>query len=399
MNTNNAKAMDFYDRYALYRDMDIQPRVESVADADVRRVLGRHALTIDDFLCLLSTAAEPYLEQMAQRAHRLTVSQFGRTMVLFTPLYLSNFCTNHCLYCGFNHDNRIRRRRLTAAEVAAEARAIAGSGLRHILILTGEAPRVAGVDYIEDCCRVLGDYFPTIGMEIYALPQSDYRRLIDAGVDSLSIYQETYNEALYRRLHPRGPKRDYRFRLDAPERACRAGMRAVNLGALLGLDDWRRDVFFTALHAQYLQDRYPETEISVSLPRMRPHAGGFQPGCLVEDRHIVQTMTALRLFMPRLGITISTRENARFRDRLLPLGVTRMSAGSCTAVGGRTEGGENTAQFEISDQRSVPEMVAMLRGAGWQPVFKDWQRIAALQSDPAQGAEQPDTRLGSRTDS
>ena len=365
--------MDFYDRYALFRDLDIRRWVETVADADVRRVLGRNTLAIDDFLCLLSTAAEPYLEQMAQRAHRLTVSQFGRTMVLFTPLYLSNFCTNHCLYCGFNQNNRIIRHQLTLAEVAAEARAIADSGLKHVLILTGEAPAIASVGYIEACCRVLGDYFPTIGMEIYALSQSDYRRLIDAGVDSLSIYQETYSEPLYRRLHPEGPKRDYRFRLDAPERACRAGMRAVNVGALLGLDDWRRDIFFTTLHAQYLQDRYPETEISVSLPRMRPHVGGFQPDCIVEDRHIVQTMTALRLFMPRLGITISTRENARFRDRLLPLGVTRMSAGSCTAVGGRTDGGESTAQFEISDQRSVPEMVAMLRGAGWQPVFKDWQ--------------------------
>jgi len=369
------KTMDFSDRYAEYRDVDIAHQIESLADADVQRVLGKHTLSLDDFLCLLSPAATPHLEQMAQKAHRLTVSQFGRTMVLFTPLYLSNFCTNHCLYCGFNHKNRIVRRQLTLAEVAAEARAIADSGLKHILILTGEAPDIASVDYIDDCCRVLSDYFPTIAMEIYALSQADYRRLIHAGVDSLSIYQETYNETLYRRLHPKGPKRDYRFRLDAPERACRAGMRSVNIGALLGLDDWRRDVFFTGLHARYLQDRYPETEISVSLPRMRPHVGGFQPDCVVEDRHIVQTMTALRLFMPRLGITISTREDARFRDRILPLGVTRMSAGSCTAVGGRTDERENTAQFEISDDRSVPEMVAMLRGAGWQPVFKDWQGL------------------------
>ena len=212
-------------------------------------------------------------------------------------------------------------------------------------------------------------------MEIYALDPQGYGRLIQAGVDSLTIYQETYNQSLYARLHPGGPKQDYRFRLNAPEHACRAGMRAVNIGALLGLDDWRRDAFLCGLHANYLQDRYPQTEISVSLPRMRPHAGGYQPEYIVEDRHIVQIMTAMRLFMPRAGITISTRESARFRDRLLPLGVTRMSAGSCTAVGGRTNEGNRVGQFDISDERSVAEMAAMLRRAGWQTVYKDWQAI------------------------
>ena len=367
--------MDFYDRYAAYGDGKFSRQVRSVSDSDVQRVLDKHTLSPGDYLSLLSPAAEPHLERMAQKSHALTVAQFGRTMVLYTPLYLSNFCTNHCLYCGFSRNNRIVRRQLTVDEVEAEARAIAGTGLKHVLILTGDAPDIASVDYIESCCKVLGRYFPAIGIEIYALSQADYRRLIESGVDSLTIYQETYNEALYGRLHPKGPKRDFHYRLDAPERACRAGMRAVNVGALLGLDDWQQDAFFTGLHARYLQARYPQTEISVSLPRMRPHVGGYQPGCIVEDRHIVQTMTALRLFMPRVGITISTRESARFRDRLLPLGVTRMSAGSCTAVGGRTDKAANTGQFDISDERSAPEMVDMLRRAGWQPVFKDWQRL------------------------
>jgi 2-iminoacetate synthase len=367
--------MDFYDRYRAYRDDEILRKVQLITDRDVERVLGKHPLAPEDFLCLLSPAAEPHLEQMAQKAHALTVAQFGRTIVLYTPLYLSNFCTNSCLYCGFSRNNRILRRRLTLEEVEIEARAIAETGLKHILILTGDAPSIAGVDYIAGCCKVLERCFPAIGIEIHALSQADYHRLIEAGVDSLTLYQETYNEALYARLHPQGPKRDYRYRLDAPERACRAGMRAVNVGALLGLDEWRRDAFFTGLHAHYLQDHYPQTEVSVSLPRMRPHVGGFQPACIVGDRHIVQTMTALRLFMPRAGITISTRESARFRDRLLPLGVTRMSAGSCTAVGGRTDKGNHTGQFEISDERSVPEMVSMLCRAGWQPLFKDWQSL------------------------
>lgn len=368
--------MSFYDRYKNFRDSDLSGRIESVGGGDVRRVLGKRALSPEDYLCLLSPAADAHLEQMAQKAHALTVAQFGRTMVLYTPLYLSNFCTNSCLYCGFNQNNRIARRRLSLEAVEREARAIARSGLRHILILTGDAPAIAGVDYIESCCRVLGRYFPAIGIEVYALSEAEYRRLIDAGVESLTLYQETYNRDLYRRLHPKGPKRDYRYRLDAPERACRAGMRAVNVGALLGLDDWRREAFFTGLHAGYLQERYPQTAFGVSLPRMRPHVGGFQPACSVEDRHIVQAMTALRLFMPRVGIAISTRESARFRDHLLPLGVTCMSAGSCTAVGGRSDPNGGTGQFDICDERSVAEMAAMLRRAGWQPVYQDWRNIA-----------------------
>ncbi|PID39259.1 MAG: 2-iminoacetate synthase ThiH [Proteobacteria bacterium] len=365
--------MSFYEYGKLLGNEDPAKWVDSVTDGDVRRTLGKRSLSWEDYLILLSPSAQPHLEQMARKAHHLTISQFGRTMVLFTPLYLSSFCANSCLYCGFNRDNRIARRQLTLEEVEIEAKAIADTGLKHILILTGDAPNKAGVDYVEACCAVLKRYFPAIGIEIYALTQPEYRRLIDAGVDSLTLYQETYNQSLYAHLHPRGPKRNYRFRLDAPEAACRAGMRAVSIGALLGLDDWRRDAFFTGLHASYLQDRYPDTEIGVALPRMRPHAGGYQPEHSVSDHQIVQIMTALRLFMPRVGITISTRESAEFRDHLLPLGVTRMSAGSCTAVGGHTDDGENIGQFDISDERSVPEMAAMLRRAGWQPVYKDWQ--------------------------
>ena len=368
--------MSFYNTYAKWRGIDLWGRIQAVTDGDVHRILDKQTLTANDYLCLLSPAAEAHLEALARKAHALTVAQFGRTMVLYTPLYLSNYCTNGCLYCSFNHKNRIGRRQLSLDEVEAEACAISASGLKHILILTGDAPAIASIDYIADCCRVLGRYFTAISIEIYALTEDEYRRLITAGADNLTIYQETYNEALYAQLHPAGPKRDYRFRLDAPERACRAAMRSVNVGALLGLDDWCRDAFFTGLHAHYLQDRYPQAEISISLPRIRPHLGGFQPACVVDDRHLVQIMTAMRLFMPRTGIAISTRERANFRDRLLPLGVTRMSAGSCTAVGGHTDAENGTSQFEISDERSVPEMVAMLQHAGWQPVYKDWQSLS-----------------------
>ena len=380
--------MGFYDHLTAWPSEELSRQIRSVSDGDVRRVLNKHSLSSADMLCLLSPAAESHLEPMARKAHAMTISQFGRTMVLFTPLYLSNFCINGCRYCSFSNDNCIERRQLNYDEVEVEAQAIAASGLKHILILTGEAPAIASVEYIAGCCRVLGQYFTAIGLEVYALTEPEYRYLIQAGVDSLTIYQETYNESLYADLHPKGPKRDYQFRLDAPERACRAGMRAVNVGALLGLDDWRQEAFLTALHASYLQDRYPEAEIGVSLPRIRPHVGGFQPAFQVEDRHIVQIMAALRLFMPRLGITISTRESASFRDRLLPLGVTRMSAGSCTAVGGHTEGDKGTGQFEISDKRTVPEMAAMLCKSGWQPVYEDWQGVVWMKT--------PSDRLGHR---
>eukprot|EP00831_Metopus_contortus_P017264 TRINITY_DN17274_c0_g1_i1.p1 TRINITY_DN17274_c0_g1~~TRINITY_DN17274_c0_g1_i1.p1 ORF type:complete len:242 (-),score=48.40 TRINITY_DN17274_c0_g1_i1:851-1576(-) len=231
------------------------------------------------------------------------------------------------------------------------------------------------VEYVENCCRILGKHFPSVSSEVCAWTEEEYARLVRAGVDGLTMFQETYDEELYAVLHPKGPKRDFRFRLDAPERGCRAGMRVVNIGALLGLGDWRRDALLTGLHAAYLMHKYPETDIAVSLPRMRPHVGEWQPASIVSDRDMVQFLLALRIFLPRLGITISTRESAQFRENILPLGVTKMSAGVSTAVGGHSHGTEDTAQFEISDARTVDEMCADLRSKGYQPVFKDWELL------------------------
>jgi 2-iminoacetate synthase len=329
-------------------------------------------------MALMSPAASSLLEEMAQKASRLTVQHFGRTVSLFTPLYLANFCTNHCVYCGFNCTNSIHRSKLTLDEVDVEGAAIAATGLKNLLILTGDAPAKTGVDYLEACTRVLTKHFPSVSIEVFALTEEEYARLVGAGVDGMTMFQETYDEKLYAVLHPKGPKRDFRFRLDAPERACEAGMRVVNIGALLGLAEWRRDALLTGLHAAYLMHAYPETEIAVSLPRMRPHVGDWEPASIVSDRDMVQFLMALRLFLPRVGITISTRENAEFRENILPLGVTRMSAGVSTAVGGHSGGDgdeENTGQFDISDGRSVDEVCAALRGKGYQPVFKDWEPI------------------------
>lgn len=349
-------------------------RLEAVTDSQVQAVIGRESVDENGFAALLSPAASRHLEAMAGQAHQLTLRHFGRTMSLFTPLYVSNHCANHCRYCGFAAKNAIPRSRLSLDEVRDEGRAIAATGLKHLLLLTGEAPHKAGVEYLESCVRVLRPLFPSISLEVFPMDTADYRRLARAGVDGLTVFQETYDPDLYAELHPAGPKRDYAFRLGTPQRGAEAGLRVVNIGALLGLTDWRREIYATGLHAAWLQKRHPGVDVAVSLPRMRPHAGAFQPACTVSDRDLVQAMTALRIFLPRLAITISTREAPAFRDNILPLGVTRMSAGVSTAVGGHAKPGR-AGQFEISDPRSVAEMEAMLRSRGYQPVFKDWEPL------------------------
>lgn len=367
--------MSFYSICAEYSAAPIAEQLASMTEADVRRALAKTTRGPEDFLALMSPAAVPLLEEMAQKASQLTLQHFGRTIHLFTPLYLSNYCANHCVYCGFNAKNDIPRTQLEPAQLEQEAKAIAATGLKHLLILTGEARAKASPEYLESCMGVLRKYFPSVSIEIYAMEQDEYARLVAAGVDGLTIYQETYDEVLYATLHPRGPKRDFRYRLDAPERGCKAGMRVVNVGALLGLGDWHKDAVITAMHAAYLQDKYPNVDVAVSLPRMRPHAGEFQPTSIVSDRDMVQIMLALRLFLPRLGITVSTRESAQFRENILPLGVTKMSAGVSTAVGGHSQDGDKVGQFDISDERSVDEMCQVLRKHGYQPVFKDWEPI------------------------
>ena len=366
--------MSFYAERQRYDNFEFEHFFDQVADADIERIISKHRLTETDYLALLSPRAEKYLEEMAQKAHRLTVQHFGRVIFLFTPMYLANYCVNQCVYCGFQVHNKLERKKLTPAEGEREAKIIAATGLKHILILTGESRQESPVCYIRECVEVLKKYFTSISIEIYPLEENEYAELISAGVDSFTMYQEVYNEEVYAEMHPGGPKRNYLFRLEAPERACRAGMRTVNVGALLGLYTWRTEAFFTGLHADYLQNKFTDVEISISPPRMRPHLGGFQPSVEVSDKNLVQYLLAFRLFMPRGGITVSTRESAELRDHLVRLGVTKMSAGSCTAVGGRSDE-DSTAQFEISDERNVVEMGEMLYSHGYQPVYKDWQMI------------------------
>lgn len=368
--------MSFFNIIEQYRTFEFTQFFNSVTSVDVERSLAKNTLNTFDFLNLLSPAAAGHLETMAQKAHQMTVQQFGRTIQMFIPLYISNHCTNHCRYCGFNHSNKIARRTLTLDQIETEAVAIASTGMQHVLFLTGEAPHVTPMSYLVEVTRRLKRFFASVAIEIYPLEVEEYRQLWEAGADGMTLFQETYDQCVYRQVHPMGRKRDFHWRLNAPERAAQGGMRIVNIGPLLGLAEPRSEIFFTGLHARYLEDRYLETEVAVSLPRFNQAEGNFTPDYLVDDRSFVQFMTALRLFLPRAGLTISTRETAAFRDRLLPLGVTRYSAGSSTGVGGYAElPPRQTPQFEITDERSVEEVAAAIVAHGYQPVYKDWDRI------------------------
>jgi 2-iminoacetate synthase len=368
--------MSFYDIIEKYRNFDFDGFFARTGPSDVARALGRQRLNESDLLTLLSPAAAACLETMAHKARRLTVQHFGHTIQLFIPLYISNYCGNQCVYCGFSRTHVIARDKLTLAQIEKEARAIAATGMRHILLLTGEAPDVTPMEYLEEAVQLLKKHFASVSIEVFPMDEADYARLKQAGVDGLTLYQEVYDPEIYRQVHLAGRKTDYRYRLEAPERGARAGFRAVNIGALIGLGEPRREVFFTGLHARYLDDRCPGSEIGISLPRLNPAEGDFRAAHPADDRTFVQFLLALRLFQTRAPLTVSTRERARFRDRLIPLGVTRFSAGSCTGVGGYAEpAARNVPQFEISDERSVAEVARAIVAHGYQPVYKDWDRI------------------------
>jgi 2-iminoacetate synthase len=367
--------VSFYRILETYQGFDFEGFFAKVHEDDILRVIKKEKLAPLDFLALLSPKARTCLEVMAHKAHQLTAQYFGRTIQLFIPLYISNYCTNECIYCGFNRRNAIERRKLSLDQIEGEAQAIAATGLQHLLLLTGEAPEVTPLEYLEDAVRLLKQYFASVSIEMFPMSEEAYGRLKVAGVDGLTLYQEVYDRQRYALLHIAGKKTDYRYRLDAPERGARAGFRMVNVGALVGLGQVRQEVFFSGLHAKYLEDYFLQTEISLSLPRLNPAEGNYTPEYEADDATYVQFITALRCFLPRAGITVSTRETAGFRNHLIRLGATRFSAGSCTGVGGYARTDCGTPQFEITDQRSVAQVVQAIRDQGYQPVYKDWDQI------------------------
>ncbi|MDP2940671.1 MAG: 2-iminoacetate synthase ThiH [Candidatus Omnitrophota bacterium] len=367
--------MSFYEEIVRFRGFDFAGFLHSVKSSSIERILNQDSFSEMDFLSLLSPAALAYIEPLARKANRLTLSNFGKVIHLYAPLYLANYCENDCAYCGFKHSNAIERKKLSLPELEQEAKQIAKTGIRHLLVLTGESRLQSPLTYIKECIKLLAQYFSSISVEIYPLQEEEYASLIAAGADGLTIYQETYDEALYKVLHPIGPKGDYRFRLDAAQRAGLARMRQVNIGALLGLADFPKDAFFSGLHAYWLMRHYPDAEAGISLPRVQPQVSNFSPAHPVLDRQLAQIIIAMRLFLPRAGITISTREKSDLRQSLIGLGVTRMSAGSRTEVGGYTLDEKTVGQFEIADKSSVSEVKEMIEQKGYQAVFKDWQGL------------------------
>ena len=370
--------MGFMEELQAYPEERVREWVDRSTEADVQRALDR---TEDrdprDLAALLSPAAVPHLEAMAQQAHRLTRWHFGRTIGLYAPIYISNICGADCTYCGYavRSGNRERRRTLTDAELRVECEALASRGFQSVLLLTGEAPRAVSPAQIAHAVSIAYEYFPSVSVEVYAVDQDEYAMFVEHGLDGVTLYMETYHPETYARVHLKGKKKEYGYRIDALERAGRAGARRLGVGALLGLFDWQIDGFWTILHARYLQRVCWQSAISMSFPRLLHVPERFHVPHLLTDKELVQLILAARLCLPEAGFYLSTRERAAFRDRLIPLGVTMMSAGSSTRPGGYATYGEETLeQFEIEDDRS-PEVVAeVIRRAGYDPVWKDFDR-------------------------
>ncbi|MDD2764473.1 MAG: 2-iminoacetate synthase ThiH [Opitutaceae bacterium] len=369
--------MTFVSTWQQYDFPVIAQAIAGKTSADVQRALdrGRDGLDLDDLAALLSPAAAPRLEEMAQLSQRLTVERFGRTMQLYAPFYLSNLCKNICTYCGFSMQNRIPRKVLNDAEILADAAVLRRHGFEHVLLLTGESGRV-GRPYLANALRLLRPLFASLSIEVQPLEQAEYAALAAEGLSAVMVYQETYDQEAYRRTHLRGPKADMAYRLDTPDRLGRAGVKKIGLGALYGLSDWRADAWFVGLHLRYLEKHYWRSRYSLSFPRLRPHEGGDtagQPGVTpFDERELVQVICAFRLLSPEAELSLSTRERAAFRNHAFRLGITAMSAGSRTNPGGYASAPESLEQFAIDDRRGPAEVAAFLRGTGYEPVWKDW---------------------------
>lgn len=342
--------------------------------ADVEKALLKERLDFNDYLALLSPAAGDKLEDLAQKSSYLTQKFFGKTILLYAPIYLSNECDNQCLYCGFNQKISGKGISLSVEEVLKESEILYNKGFRHILLVSGEKRNKITITYLNEVISKLHQKFDSISLEIFPLDGNEYKELGDAGADGLTIYQEVYDPVLYKKYHPSGPKSNYEFRLRAPERAALAGFYRINIGTLLGLGDWQKEAAQLGLHAANLKKRFWKTQISVSFPRLQSSVAHFKPSYSVSDRQLVQMICALRIFQPSLGLVLSTRESKELRDNLIPLGITQMSAESKTSPGGYSNRLQAEEQFEIADKRSLDEVSLAIAGKGYEPVFKDWDR-------------------------
>ncbi len=366
----------FSDEIKKYSWADTTAAIAAKTAADVERALVKRQLDDDDFMALISPAAAPYLEYMAQRARQLTQQRFGKVISMYIPLYVSNACTNSCVYCGFNIHNKFPRLTLSPDQIKAECEAIRRLGpFENLLIVTGEHPQKAGVDYLAQTLDICRPYFNNLTIEVMPLAAADYERLTRHGLNGVVCFQETYNGERYGVYHPAGMKANYQWRLDGFDRMGQAGVHKIGMGVLIGLEDWRTDVTMMARHLRYLRRNYWQTRFSVNFPRMRPSEGHFQPNVVMSDRELAQVTWAFRLFDNDVDISYSTRERPEFRNRMATLGVTSMSAGSKTDPGGYAVCPQSLEQFAVSDERSPREVADAIRAEGYEVVWKDWDKI------------------------
>lgn len=344
---------------------------------DVITALNSSKRTLEDFKALISPAAAPYLEQMAQMSQQLTLKRFGKVIQMYVPLYLSNECNNICTYCGFSYDNKVKRKTLSPMEIMQEVAVIKEMGYEHVLLVTGEANQSVHTDYFKKVLELIRPHFAHISMEVQPLDLADYQELSPYGLNTVLVYQETYHEDDYKKHHPKGKKSNFQYRLDTPDRLGQAGIHKMGLGVLIGLEDWRTDSFFTAMHLSYLEKKYWKTKYSISFPRLRPFSGGLEPKVVMNDKELVQLICAYRLFNEEVELSISTRESNLFRDNIIKLGITSISAGSKTNPGGYAVAPQSLEQFEISDERSAKEITEMIHKQGYEAIWKDWDMSLA----------------------
>lgn len=364
--------MSFVDTFNQLNWDDVSLSIYAKTALDVERALVKPKRDLEDFKALISPAAEPYLEKMAQLSYVATRKRFGNTMSLYIPLYLSNLCANSCSYCGFSMDNRIKRRTLNQEEVEAEVNAIKAMKFDSVLLVTGEHETKVGMNYFREMLPLVKSHFNYLAMEVQPLEQGDYAELKSLGLDAVMVYQETYHPSTYAEHHLRGNKMDFKYRLETPDRLARAGIDKIGIGALIGLEEWRTDCFFVAAHLDYLERTYWQTRYSISFPRLRPCEGSMQPKSVMSDKQLVQLICAYRLLNPEVELSLSTRESEVFRDNVLPLGITTMSAASKTQPGGYALEHQELEQFAISDERSAASVESMIRARGFDPIWRDW---------------------------
>lgn len=366
--------MTFKTLFDTHNWEEVHAAIYSKTSIDVERALQKSKRNLDDFMALISPAAAQYLEEMAQQSYALTRKRFGHTIQFFIPMYLSNECQNICTYCGFSLDNPVTRKTLTDKEIMDEIAVIKKMGYDHILLVTGEAHKTVGMDYFRNALEIIRPHFSHISIEVQPLDQHEYEELLTLGVNTVLVYQETYHEAEYKKHHPKGKKSNFEYRLDTPDRLGKAGMYKIGLGALIGLEDWRVDSFFNALHLDYLEKTYWKTKFSVSFPRLRPCSGLETLKSEMSDKELVQLICAYRLFNEEVELSLSTRESEYFRNNVFKLGITAMSAGSKTDPGGYAAKDNALEQFEISDERSPQELAAVINAQGFDVIWKDWDK-------------------------